>query len=499
LSRIECGELAVHVTPRAMSVLVVLGAARGAVVSRHALLDAVWPRMAVSKDALTQCIAELRRAFGDDSRQPEVIETIARVGVRLMAPVRDLEAAQPAAPAPQSNAARRASLAITPFVDTSPAGDSSTIAGALAHDLITRLAKLRSLFVIAEGSVFSLHERRVGAAEAGRILNVDYVTGGTVRFDGRRLRVEVELSEMATARVIWAETFDELSADVFVVLDDIGNRIVAAIASEIETAERNSALLRPPSSLDAWGAYHRGLWHMYRFTRRDNQQAMKFFKQAVRLDPTFGRAYAGVSFTHFQNAFQGWERRDREVDLARDAATQSLALDDRDPAAHCAMGRALWIGRHEATGAVDELRRAVDLSPNFAVGHYALGFVLAQTGDPNAAIVASDQSRLLSPFDPWMFGMLGSRAIALVRLGNFAEAADWAAKAATRPNSHLHMQALAAFISALAGTLDEAREFAGLVRKQRPSYTVDDFLHAFHFDADGVALFSRGAKALKMD
>lgn len=500
LSRIECGDLAVHVTPRSMSVLVELGAARGAVVARNALLDAVWPRMAVTNDALTQCIAELRRAFGDDSRRPEIIETIPRIGVRLMAQVREVEAAQPAAVEPQRGAARRASLAITPFVDASPAtSDSATIAGALAHDLITRLAKLRSLFIIAEGSMFSLHERGVRAAEAGGILDVDYVTSGTVRLDGRRLRVEIELSETGTAKVIWAETFDQQYADAFAILDDIGNRIVAAIASEIETAERNRALLRPPSSLDAWGAHHRGLWHMYRFTRRDNQQAMKFFKQAVRLDPTFGRAYAGLSFTHFQNAFQGWAQRDRETGLARDTATRSLALDDRDPAAHWAMGRALWIGGHETTAAVDELRRAVDLSPNFAVGHYALAFVLAQTGDPSAAITSSDHSRLLSPFDPLMFGMLGARAIALVRLGKFAEAADWAAKAATRPNAHVHIHAIAAFSSALAGAGDRAHEFARLIRKQRPSYTVDDFLRAFHYDAEGAALFRRGAKALKLD
>ena len=164
---------------------------------------------------------------------------------------------------------------------------------------------------------------------------------------------------------------------------------------------------------------------MYRFNRADNERARHFFETAVRLDPTFARAYAGLSFTHFQNAFQGWAEREPEIDRAFEAAGQSLMVDDRDPAAHWAMGRALWLrGRQDQS--VVELEQAIDLSPNFALGHYTLAFVHSQAGDPRAAIASSDHSRHLSPFDPLLFGMLGARAMALVRLGQFEEAADWA-------------------------------------------------------------------------
>ena len=179
-------------------------------------------------------------------------------------------------------------------------------------------------------------------------------------------------------------------------LDEIGNRIVASIASEIETIERNRAILRPPSSLDAWEAHHRGLWHMYRFSKADNERARHFFEMAVRLDPTFARAYAGLSFTHWQNAFQGWAEREPEIDRAFEAAGQSLMADDRDPAAHWAMGRALWLrGSHDQS--VVELERAIDLSPNFALGHYTLAFVHSQAGDPHAAICVL---RPLAPPEP---------------------------------------------------------------------------------------------------
>ena len=395
-------------------------------------------------------------------------------------------------------AARRASIAVMPFVDSSSATDArGGAADALAHDVITRLAKLRSLFVIAQGTVFALHERRIGPEEAGRMLNVDYVVSGSVRRDDKRLTVTVELAETRTARIVWAEIFNHKPDDAFLVLDEIGNRIVASIANEIETIERNRAILRPPSSLDAWEAHHRGLWHMYLFNKPDNERAKHFFETAVHLDPTFARAYAGLSFTHFQNAFQGWAKREPEIDRAFEAAGRSLMVDDRDPAAHWAMGRALWLrGSHDQS--VVELERAIDLSPNFALGHYTLAFVHSQAGDPRTAISSADHSRQLSPFDPMLFGMLASRAMALVRLGEFEEAADWAVKAAARPNAHPHILAIAACSLALAGSLDEARGHAAAIHRTLPRYGVADFLTAFRFDPPGAASFRRGAERIGM-
>lgn len=396
-------------------------------------------------------------------------------------------------------ASRRASLAVMPFLDQTVEGaQRGTLADGLTHDIITRLAKLRNLFVIARGSVFALAERGVGAEDAGRRLNVDYVASGTVRHRARRIVVTVELVEARTARIVWTEVFDHKPDDAFVVLDEIGNRIVSSIASEIETVERNRAILKPPNALDAWEAYHRGLWYMYRFTRPDNELAQHFFQMSVRLDPTFARAHAGLSFTHWQNAFQQWADRERESDRAFETAGRSLIVDDHDPAAHWAMGRALWLrGRQDES--VVELERAVGLSPNFALGHYSLAFVHSQSGDPRTAIGSSDHSRHLSPFDPLLFGMLGARAMAHIRLGQFDEAAEWALKAAARPNAHAIILAIAAYCLALAGRVDEGKTFAATIRNTLPHYRVDDFLATFRFTEDAAALFRQGAKRIGLD
>lgn len=399
---------------------------------------------------------------------------------------------------PMTTPARRASIAVMPFPDRFSAAETrGGLGDALAHDVIARLAKLRCLFVIAQGTVFALDARQVGPEEAGRMLDVDYVVGGHVDRRGSGIQVDAKLGETRTGRVLWADVFSPKAEDLFLVLEEIGNRIVACVATEIETAERNRAILKPPDSLDAWEALHRGLWHMYRYRKADNETARHFFETAIRLDPTFSRAHAFLSFTHWQDAFQRWAARENAIERAYAAACQSLLADDRDPAAHWAMGRALWIrGRHGQS--VGEFEQAVDLSPNFALGHYNLAFVHSTAGDAAAAIPYADRSRNLSPFDPMLFGMLGARAMALVRLGRFDEAAEAAVNAAARPNAFAHIHAIAAFTLALADRLDEARTYVATIHASQPRYDFAAFVGAFQFDEAGTAIFRKGASRLGM-
>jgi TolB-like protein/DNA-binding winged helix-turn-helix (wHTH) protein len=513
----------VAVEPQVFDLLIYLLHNRDRVVSKDDLLAAIWGGRIVSESTLTSRINAARKAVGDSGGEQRLIRTIARKGIRLIAEVREdargaadgvpvaggasrvsiIDRAAPDLPGTPGRldgsrpAHQRASIAIMPFADISPvAGIRGGLADALVHDVITRLAKLRSLFVIAQGTVFALRDRNIGPEEAGRVLNVDYVASGSVRRSNQRLLVTVELLEVRTARIVWASDFDRALDDAFLILHEIGDSIVASIASEVEAVERNRAILKAPDSLDAWEALHRGLWHMYRFNKVDNDRAQHFFELAIRLDPTFSRAYAGLSFAHWQNAFQGWEERKPQIERAYAAAGEGLMADDRDPAAYWAMGRALWLrGLQEQS--LDHLNQAVDLSPNFAQAHYALAFVHSITGDPVLAASAADHSRRLSPYDPMLFAMLAVRAMALARLGRFEEAADWAVNSATRPNAHVHIQALAAYILALAGRTHEARIYLAAIHETHPRYRIDDFLAAFHFEAESAALFRKAAEMLE--
>lgn len=508
LFTLRVGNRVSHVEPQVFDLIVYLAQHRDRIVSQQELFDTLWTGKVVTESSLRSCIKAARQAVGDSGNTQSCIATIRHRGYRFVAAPQRLDVAEPKIVAMISPATelaevatkgpQRASIAVMPFADLSAVTKARAgIADALVHDVIFQLAQMRSLFVIAQGSVFAPHVRSMDAVDAGRLLQVDYVVSGSMRLIDGRLNLTVELAETSTARIVWVEDFCEALDDALLVLNQIGSKIVSSIASEVEMTERNRAILRPPDSLDAWEAYHRGLWHMYRFNQEDNQQAHHFFDMAARLDPTFSRAYTGLSFTHFQNAFQGWAPRETQIKLAFETASQSLIVDARNPAAHLAMGRALWLrGQHDQS--VSELEQTIELSPSFALGHYTLAFIHSQAGDPQAAILASDHSRLLSPFDPLLFGMLGARAIALVRLGQFSEGAGWAVKAAARPNAHVHILAIAAYSLALASSLKEAHAYATAIRKIQPQYKVDDFIKAFRFDAQGATLFRQGARLVDM-
>ena len=297
---------------------------------------------------------------------------------------------------------------------------------------------------------------------------------------------------------MWADALHCPADAAFSALDATVDRIVAAIAEGIEDAESRRAALKPPSSLDAWEAYHRGLWHMYRFNGPDNHVAERFFRVAIERDGTFARAHAGLSFTHFQNVFLGLTPdREQQTALALSSAESSLAADQRDPAVHWALGRAMWLrGAHEEC--LSELELSVELSPNFALGHYTLGFVHAQSGDPQTGIGAVERARRLSPFDPLQFGMLASRALAHIRLGEREEAVPWALKAVSRPNAHAHILAIGALSLALVGRREEGRALAARIRSKQPSYEIEHLMRAFRFARDAEQILRQGAKQLDL-
>lgn len=460
-------------------------------------------------DALSRREAEIARAYADGASHraigeklfiaPSTVRThvatiYQKLGVssklELARALGSLGGAAPA-DAPAAAGEHRRALAIMPFRAQQPA--ERTVAAGLVQDVITRISKLRCIHVIARGTCFALDERGVRGREAAELLGVDYLASGELTRVGGALRVSVELSDCSRDEAIWAESFEFPADETLLALERIGDSIVGAVTAGIEMAERNRALLKSPQSLDAWESFHRGVWHMFRFTAAHNARAQELFRRSVTLDPTFARAHAGLSFTHFQNAFLlRPEHREDEVARALEAAGESIIADNRDPTAHWALGRALWL-KGENGEAAAALDASVELSPNFAMGHYSLAFVNSQSGNPEDAIRSADQSHRLSPFDPLLFGFLGARAMALFRLGDYGQAADAALRAAARPNAHVHIQAIAALCLAGAGRLEEGRRKVADIRAVSPSYGCDDFLVAFRFPpADGVA-FSRAA------
>jgi tetratricopeptide (TPR) repeat protein len=237
---------------------------------------------------------------------------------------------------------------------------------------------------------------------------------------------------------------------------------------------------------------------MYRFTSESNREAQTFFHRAIALDPTFSRSYAGLSFTHFQNAFVLKTReREQEIALALNTAGQGLEADPSDPAAHWAMGRALWL-RRDQQGAITALDQATRLSPSYASAHYSLAMVHCQIGDPARAVEAADTAALLSPLDPMLFAIFGARTFGLLRLGKTEEAAVFALRGAEQPNAHIHARAIAVLTLATAGRMDEADAEWTRLRHLQPAYNFRQFEDAFHLVDDLKRIYQKAAKAMQM-
>ena len=193
---------------------------------------------------------------------------------------------------------RGPALLLLPFT---AAPESVADADSVTSDIIFGFAKLRSFGVIARGTAFSL--RCLTPAAAAALVNAQYVASGHLRRDGKKYIVAVELIDAKSDRIFWVDEFSCNADDSFAVPPVLAARIITGLDAEIHVIERNRALLMPPASLDAWQAYHRGLTSMSRFTSDGNREAQHFFNRAIALDPTFSRSYAGLSFTHFHNAF----------------------------------------------------------------------------------------------------------------------------------------------------------------------------------------------------
>jgi TolB-like protein/DNA-binding winged helix-turn-helix (wHTH) protein/tetratricopeptide (TPR) repeat protein len=522
---IRRGDSVRSLEPQVFDLLILLIENRHRLVSKHEIIERIWNGRAVSDAALSSRIKSARQALGDSGASQELIRTVRGRGFRFVAEVSATDEAatsrrgvgwvDAACKAPLRSGegeireaqfaslanslemgegrdrkfprqpsvavlpfvSRRASIAVMPF-EAEPSTERA-LADGLSYDITVGLAKLRSLLVNAQGTTFALRDGGIRGPEAATLLGVNYVATGAVRRDGSRIRIGFHLCDHDSGRLVWTDDHEVRGDDAFQAPGTIAERIVSCLEAEIQLAESNRAIIKPPNSLNAWEAHHRGLWHMYRFTEPDNDEAQRLFRRAIALDPTFSRPYAGLSFTHWQNAFTFRPaERQSEADHAFDAAGRGLQADPRDPAAHWAMGRALWLRKDDAAS-LKALDDAVALSPSFAMAHYTRGFVDAQTGDAGAAILACDFARQLSPFDPMLYAMYCARAFALARLGRYEEAAEWAARGARKPNAHVQARGASALILAIAGKLDDALRQVGIVRRLRPTYTIEDFFFSY--------------------
>lgn len=480
----------VPVEPRVFDLLLMLVQKPDIVISRDELVETIWDNRVISEAAIASCIKAARKALGDAGNQQRFIKTIRGRGIRFMADVKQSSPGpviketiveSPDTPPVPQLPQERPSIADLPFNTIGNSESHPGIAEAIPHDLITELSRLRWLFVIARGSTFRYRSGEADIREVGQKLSVAYVLTGFVEINAPQIALSVELSETKNGGVIWADR-RQCSIDLIQeVRGEMASNIVSLLEFQITTNEANRAKLISSENLDAWSAYHLGLKHMYRFTKSDNARATSYFQQAVALDPHFTRANAGLSFTHFQNAFLNYNKQpEAETELARQFAEKALEQDALDPFANFVMGRSFWM-KGDLESSQDWLARATDLNPNYAQGLYTRAVTGVLMGNSDSSRKLVDEAISLSPLDPLNYAMCSTRSLTHILREEYDEAVKWAKKGAGSPGAHVHIAIISLIAHDLNQDLKNAEDLAAKIKFQNKAVDTADFMRSFPF------------------
>jgi TolB-like protein len=472
------------VEPQVFELIQLLIENRDRLVKREEIVDRVWNGRFISDAAVSSRIRSARLALGDDGESQRLIRTWPRLGFRFVgevesSPAASFTLAEPQVPASDS-AGERPSIAVLPFaIDHQASPALAHLADALPQDLISQLSRLRWLFVIARGSSFRFRGEAAEPAKVRAALNVRYVLSGMAEMAGGKIALTFELADARNGGVVWGDRFSDRIDAVHEIRERIVQAVIAALELQIPLHEARLARLSAPENLDAWQSYHLGLSHLYRFDREDNAAAAALFRQAIALQPDFARAYAGLSFTRFEDAFLNFTPDAKAAaGEAMALAEQSLEMDDLDPFCNLVMGRAFWL-----IGDLDTmlawLERANALHPNYAQARYARAFSQTMMGDAEQGRSGADYALALSPLDPLAYAMRSVRAFSHIVVDEPAPAVRWAEQAARSPGSHGLIDWIAAVANALNGDHDRATSWADSARRRTPGLTTDDFFTAY--------------------
>jgi TolB-like protein/DNA-binding winged helix-turn-helix (wHTH) protein len=522
--RIRKQENEVKLEPKAMAVLVYLADRPGQVVSRQELEEAVWAGTVVGYDAISNAVIKLRKAFGDDAQDPKIIETIPKSGYRLIAPVEprvlgDDYDDEPRAIAPADTRANepspafkiafaisvpllllivivmvwlefgrqnieaasiermahplpdKPSIAVMPFTNMSADPDQDYFVDGMTEDLITDLSKLEGLFVVARNSVFTYKDRSVKVGRIAEELGVRFILEGSVRRADDTVRVNAHLVDATTGGHVWTERYDGLLGDVFSIQDEITRNIVSELEPALTGRDEEKLAVVVKNNPAAYDAFLRG-WQRYRQgTPEDFVKAATFFKQAIKIDPDFARAYSALAAVYWNITVNGWSNRldllnseswqqtrdqtreqtrlmlkkaieleaamDRPSALTHRIASERFAylhrrperalaeaemaieIDANDPAGHLAMAAAL-IKAGRALEAVESARIAMRLDPRHPASYLTrLGEAQFIMGQYEIAVESFEKAARLNPDNDWNFVYL---AAAYGQLGRMNEA-----------------------------------------------------------------------------
>ena len=454
--------VAVRLQPQPFKVLSLLVQRAGELVPREELKRALWGEETYVdfERGLNFCVNQVRGALGDAAESPQFIQTVPRRGYRFIAevtpfgvdsepvrsgvgvdsePVRSGFGVEPESvqsevttrlkvgwqfvsigvaflamlvagatflagrvTPPPAHPTSRTMIAVLPLDDLSGDPSNAWFADGLTEELIAQLGRVspERLGVIARTSAMAYRGSNKTVAEIGRELDVSHVLEGSIRRDGSRVRVTVQLVDVADQSPVWSETYDRTVEGALTIQSEVAAHATRALAIELLPAQFAAPAWTATQTPPARDAYLRGRYFLTRGTSGDTRTAIDNFEEAVRLDPRFARGHAALAAAYHWLAMSGQASPRDAYSRAATAARESVRLDPNLAEAHDAMGLVQLWSEWDPAAAAASFTHAITLNPSHATAHHDLAWSLVALQRFDEAVTHITRARELDPLSP---------------------------------------------------------------------------------------------------
>jgi TolB-like protein len=478
--------LLVPIAPQALDLLVYLIQHREQIVSKDQLVGAIWGGRVVADSALTTRVNVLRSLIGDSGQQQRLIKTFARKGFRFVGHVSEQP---PPASQRQAVSTELPSIAVLPFLNLSGDSAQDFFGHVIAEEVLTELARLHWLLVIARNSSFLFKDTGVDVREIGRQLNVKYVLEGSTRHSEKRARVACRLVDTRTGIQAWSARYDRSFNDIFDVQVEIADAVVNALVPALINAERLRVARRAPNHLNAWESYQRGVWHMLGQSVDDNRLARQMFEQAIALEADYSPGYDGLAWTYLMDAsaFGRTSIIDGCLQSER-LARQAIRLDPDNAEARARLALTIHL-TGDNHGSIAEAEEALAINPNCADAFGVRGAALVFSGERTEGRASLERYLRLSPRDPARPIRQSQIAASYYLEGDYQRAAQLAERTVRHhPTVHFANRWLLASLGQLGRSDEGTKVMARLssasaasinlhIKQMPPYYRRNDFDH----------------------
>ena len=401
-----------------LELLILLATRPGQLVTHQEAIHAVWGTHAVIEfdSALYTAIRKVRRALGDRSSRPRIVETVPRKGYRFIAASTDHATHAYAQEEAESN---RKMLAVLPLENLSGDARYDYFTDGLTEDLIAELGSFspRELGVIARTSVMRYKGGRTRAARIGADLGVEYLIQGSARHERGRVRIAVQLIRTDDQTVVWADALERTADDVLQIQAEVASAVADRIRLKLAVGPRSLVHTDPA----VYDLYLRGRYLSELRTALANRRAIRLFESALRRDPRYAPAWAGLARCYAIQAITSDVRPRDSFPLAREASERALALDPVLPEALIARGVTNFWFDWQWDAAERDFRRARELNPSNAAARMFLAHLQSNLARHDSAITEIQAGQRLDPFAPIM---KTHEAHFLYNAGRYHEAAE---------------------------------------------------------------------------